>query len=68
MTEIYVSVHSESLGVKKSWLKYIEEENKMHCVTCHEAAEIDEYKKCVYSWEIHNLKLNIMSFQKSSEG
>ena len=24
------------------WLKYIQEENKMHCVTCREAAEVDK--------------------------
>ena len=33
VTEMYVNLLSESLASKKrSWLKYIEEENKMHCV------------------------------------
>ena len=26
----------------KPWLKYIQEENKMHCVTCREVAEVDK--------------------------
>ena len=38
-----VIVRSESLGSEnRPWLKYIQEENKMHCVTCDEAAEVDK--------------------------
>ena len=32
----------KSFSVNRPWLKYIQEENKMHCVTCHEAAEVDK--------------------------
>ena len=45
ITEMYVNVRSERLGMKRPWLKYIQEENKMHCVTCHEEGEADECNK-----------------------
>ena len=27
----------------RPWLKYIQEKNKMHCVTCREVAEVDKF-------------------------
>ena len=50
-TEMYVTVHSESLGSNKR--PYIEEENKMCCVRCRKAADVDNSieQKCVYSWD-----------------
>ena len=41
-TEMYMNVRSESLGVKRPWLKYIEEEKSMHYVTSCDVAEVDE--------------------------
>ena len=32
----------KSWSENRPWLKYIQEENKMHCVTCREAAEVDK--------------------------
>ena len=51
----------ESLGVKRPWLTYIEEENKMHCVTGREAAEVDKYikqKMCI-QLGLTNLKVTV---------
>ena len=67
-----MNVHSENLVVKRPWLKYIEEENKMHCVTCREAVEVDKSIKGenVYITGTDKFKSdcsNIMSFQQSAE-
>ena len=35
-------VHECAFSENRPWLKYIQEENKMHCVTCDEAAEVDK--------------------------
>ena len=32
----------KSWSKNRPWLKYIQEENTMHCVTCREAAEVDK--------------------------
>ena len=32
----------KSWSENRPWLKYSQEENKMHCVTCREAAEVDK--------------------------
>ena len=32
----------KSWNENRPWLKYIQEENKMHCVTCREAAKVDK--------------------------
>ena len=45
ITEMYVNMRSERLGMKRG-----HEENKMHCLTCHEDGEVDKSikpKKCI---------------------
>ena len=45
----------KSWSQNRPWLKYIQEENKMHCVTCREAAEVDK--------SINNNLNNLMSIK-----
>ena len=56
-------VFRKAWNEKRLWLKYMEEENKIHCLTCHVS------KKCVYSWD-RQFKRDCrisQAFKKSSE-
>ena len=66
---MYVNVRSGRLGMKRPWLKYIEEENKMHCVTRKVKLTNVLSQKCVYSWDRQfNSDCRISrAFKKSSE-
>ena len=71
---MYVNVRSGRLGMKRPWLKYIEEENKMHCVTRKVKLTNVLSQKCVYSWtdnlivtvEYHELSKNHQKIYENS--